>query len=336
MTVAGIQADLQRETLEVLGQLLPTGASVALLDFPLHRNAGDSLIYLGERAYLRQLGVHVRYQTSSGRYRRADLEAMHPHGPILLHGGGNFGDRWEIHQRFRERVIADFPERPIVQLPQSIEMGASTAARVLSAYLEHPSLTVLLRDSRSMAMASDLLPGVDLRYCPDLAFGYSATRRKTPLVDVLELRRGDSESTGAQLIALGEDWSRRTTDWSYSAVESLAWKLTKVPGSAARRVPTSMPRFYRSLVDPSYLLAARILVGAAERTLLGGRVVVTDRLHAAILATLLGRPVVARDNANGKLAAAFEDYLGRFAAARFVRNPDEAAVQVRQLLRGGR
>lgn len=59
---------------------------------------------------------------------------------------------------------------------------------------------------------------------------------------------------------------------------------------------------------------------------------VTDRLHAAVLATLLGRPVVARDNANGKLAAVFADYLGRFPLARFARTPEEARDHVRELL----
>jgi pyruvyl transferase EpsO len=73
-------------------------------------------------------------------------------------------------------------------------------------------------------------------------------------------------------------------------------------------------------------------VRAAERTLLHGHVVVTDRLHAAVLATLLGRPVVAHDNANGKLSAVFADYLGRFPNTRFAHDADEASRHVLELL----
>jgi pyruvyl transferase EpsO len=329
-TLAG---EIRRDSLDVLRALLPPGTPVALVDFPLHRNAGDSLIYLGERAYLRALGVQVRYQTTVGRYRADDLAVLHPDGPILMHGGGNFGDRWDVHQHFRERVIADFPDRAVIQLPQSIEMGAGTASRVRAAYLAHPELTVLLRDSQSLQRAQELLPGVNLTHCPDLAYGYTAkTRRRRPRVDVVLLRRNDSESTGAQLLPHDGPWSQQTVDWNYSSLDKLAWTLAKVPGSAARRVPATLPLFYRSFVDPAYTVAARTLVRAAERTLLHGHVVVTDRLHAAVLATLLGRPVVAHDNANGKLSAVFADYLGRFPNTRFAHDADEASRHVLELL----
>ena len=334
MTLAPVHGRLQRDSLDVLRPLLGPGIPVALIDFPLHDNAGDSLIYLGERAYLRRLGIPVRYQTSVGRYRPADLANLHPDGPILLHGGGNFGDRWALFQHFRERVIADFPDRRIVQLPQSMEMTPGSGQRVRSAYLAHHDLTVLLRDTRSMRRAADLLEGVRVEYCPDLAFGYRPTRTRRPRVDIVQLRRTDSESTGMSLLAGGGgSWSQETVDWNYSPLEKLAWNLAKAPGSVAKRVPTALPRFYRAFVDPGYTLAARTLVRAAEDTLLRGRVVVTDRLHAAVLATLLGRPVVARDNANGKLAAVYADYLGRFPLARFAHTAEEASDQVRELLR---
>ena len=323
---------IRRDSVRVLRTLLEPGMPVALVDFPLHDNAGDSLIYLGERTYLRELETPIRYQTSAGRYRAADLAALHPDGPILLHGGGNFGDRWALFQHFRERVIADFPDRRIIQLPQSIEMSRESAARVRAAYLAHPDLTVLLRDTRSLRLATELLPGVTVAHCPDLAFGHRTTRRGRPRVDILEVRRRDSESTGERLLSHTGRWSHETVDWSYSPIEKLAWNLAKAPGSVARRVPATLPRFYRAFVDPGYGVAARTLVRSAERTLLRGRIVVTDRLHAAVLATLLGRPVVARDNANGKLAAMFGDVLGRFPLARFACTAAEAAAHVDELL----
>lgn len=332
MNVDPVHGELQRSSLRILRPLLEPGVPVALLDFPSHRNAGDALLYLGERAYLRRLGVPVRYQTTTSRYRAAEVAALHPRGPILLHGGGNFGDRWHLHQPFRERVIADFPDRTIVQLPQSIEMSSVTAARVRDAYLEHPDLTVLLRDTRSLQRASELLPGVKLDYCPDLAFGYVATRHRQPRIDVVTLRRNDSESAGAELLAPDGPWTQQTVDWNYSSLDKLMLKLTKAPGSVARRARTTLPLYYRTFVDPAYAVAARTIVRAAERTLLHGRVVVTDRLHAAVLATLLGRPVVALDNANGKVGAVFADYLGRFPNARFAHNADEASAHVLELL----
>jgi exopolysaccharide biosynthesis predicted pyruvyltransferase EpsI len=57
-----------------------------------------------------------RSWTRSGR-----IEAtLGPDDPILLHGGGNFGDVWPGFQRFREQVIRESPNRRIIQLPQTI------------------------------------------------------------------------------------------------------------------------------------------------------------------------------------------------------------------------
>ncbi|MBD8506374.1 hypothetical protein HT102_07755 [Hoyosella sp. G463] len=35
----------------------------------------------------------------------------------------------------------------------------------------------------------------------------------------------------------------------------------------------------------------------------------TDRLHAAVLGLLMGKRVVALDNANGKISAIYDDYM---------------------------
>ncbi len=86
--------ELQSETLGTWGSVLAHGGDVALLDFPSYQNAGDTLIYLGERRYLRDLAVNVRYLTDHARYRKEDLQRLHPTGPLLIRGGGNLGDRW--------------------------------------------------------------------------------------------------------------------------------------------------------------------------------------------------------------------------------------------------
>ena len=56
---------LRAELLQVLASVLPRGERVALVDSPFHDNAGDSAIWLGEEAALRELGHEVAYRTSS-------------------------------------------------------------------------------------------------------------------------------------------------------------------------------------------------------------------------------------------------------------------------------
>lgn len=319
------QIQIQAQSSAILSARISPWESVALVDFPLHMNAGDSLIWAGERQYLRNLDIDVRYVTTVGRYHPDRLRRLHPEGPILLHGGGNFGDRWALFQRFRERVIADFPDRPIVQLPQSIEMSDDSAVHVRTAYSRHPDLTVLLRDTRSMDVAQQLLPEVRVQFCPDLAFGYTPGRSKAPQIDVVELRRTDNESTGeGALLEPHHSLSVVTADWELSAPQHLRWQLAKAPGSLARRARTLGDATYPFAEGPSYDRVAGILLSAAERTVLQGRVVVTDRLHAAVLALLHGRAVIMRDNVTGKLSSIYSDYLHRFDGVRFARSAGHA------------
>lgn len=317
----------------MLSEVLPSHGPVALLEYPLHHNAGDTLIFAGTLAYLQRLGIPVRYVTTVHGYSPGDLRRVHPEGPILLQGGGNFGDRWGMFQAFRERVIADFPDRPVVQLPQTIEMSPSTARRIAAAYRAHGRLTVLLRDSRSMRQATQLLPGVRAIFCPDLAFGYEPSPSRGPRWDVVTVQRHDGESAvEGPLFDPREPMTVRATDWTLSRWQLARWHALKSPGAIVRRIPHAGAGLHRPLVRQMYPRITRLTMTAAVNTVSDGRIVVTDRLHATILATLVGRPVVARDNATGKISTIYADYLSRFPTVSLAHDTESATAMVRERL----
>jgi len=94
---------------------------LAIVDFPDIRNCGDSAIWLGEVAYLKQrFNKRADYVSRIVDFSAEELERRVPEGPVFIHGGGNFGDIWVAHQDFREAILERFPNRQIIQLPQSI------------------------------------------------------------------------------------------------------------------------------------------------------------------------------------------------------------------------
>src|SRR4051794_15864043 len=109
---------LSRTIDEVLDPLLSPGTRCALLDFPAYSNVGDSAIWVGERAWLARRGCPVVYACDTGSFSVEHLRRRAP-DVILLQGGGNFGDLWVEHQRFREWVIQNFHDRRIIQMPQT-------------------------------------------------------------------------------------------------------------------------------------------------------------------------------------------------------------------------
>jgi len=68
----------------------------------------------------------------------------------------------------------------------------------------------------------------------------------------------------------------------------------------------------------------------------GSRVVITDRLHAHILATLMGIPNVAMDNDYGKIEGIYSNYTGRFSTAHFAQDEAQLISTVNSLLKEDR
>lgn len=328
---------IQDETTSALQRVLPKSASAAVLDFPAHVNAGDSLIYLGQKRYLKRLGYDVRYLAEHRDYDEGLLRRLHPTGPIFLQGGGNLGDRWLHTQRFREEVISRLHDHEIVQLPQSIEFREPThlerAQRVFEA---HPQLTLLLRDHDALALARRLFPGTVSHFCPDLAFGVGyLPPTSAPRRDIIMLLRRDSER-GADHDALRfpGDVSVDAADWSPKGRELIYWRgVGHVRDITRRRPIRTRDNKINALTSDAM---ARINVQSARRILSIGRVVVTDRLHAAVLGALMKKPVVVLDNVYGKIAPIHRDYLGRMPQVTFVESATDAVSAAGEFLRAGR
>lgn len=328
MTTGALE-QIQDETLTTLSGLLVRGQSVALVDFPNHENSGDALIFLGQLAYLRQIGVQVDYIADGSRYSSAHLRALVPDGPILIQGGGNFGDRWEYMQALRERVIRDFPDRRIIQLPQGVDFQDGPRLQQAQSILNsHPDLTLLIRDHAGVERTRRLFPNATVLFCPDMAFGYGEIKVGDARYDAVVLRRNDSESLeGANRFEMHPVKRRVDLDWGLAGPWKLLDKALHVPGAVTKRVPAlAIP--LHPVQRLAYVAIATNNVRHAVRILSRGRLVVTNRLHATVLAALMGKPVIAMDNANGKISAIIGDYLGRMPGVRYASSVKEAEALV--------
>ncbi len=132
---------------EILGLFVSCGDHYALIDFPDHSNVGDSAIWLGEIILLKRLtGNLPSYVSDLHSFDADELVANLPKGVILIHGGGNFGDLWAQHQVFRENIVCLFPDRKIIQLPQSIHfLDSNNLHNAVKIFNNHPDFHLLVR-----------------------------------------------------------------------------------------------------------------------------------------------------------------------------------------------
>jgi len=291
------------EALASLAEAVPFGSVCALLDHPDHPNVGDSAIWLGEREFARARKLKIAYSCSIKTFDEAALRRAMPKGILLIHGGGNFGTLWPHHQKFRETILERLRDYTIVQLPQSIRYENEAAIRRTAQLIaNHPSFTLYVRDEPSLRFAIEHLHARAL-LCPDSALLLEGKlTRKTPDVDCLVLARTDKERAFDGIEQAFEDLGMTVAcaDWldePYTRLHGVRDRFAR----ASRRAWSSTAFFQFAMLQVWDRLAWQRTQRGCD-LLSRGRIVVTDRLHAHILSTLLGIPNIVLDNNYGKLS----------------------------------
>jgi pyruvyl transferase EpsO len=271
-----------------------------LLDFPSHWNIGDSAIWQGEEELLQRVHGKAPRYVSHVRYPIAEIGRCLPESDLIyLHGGGNFGDIWPAYQRYREAVLKRYPNHRIVQLPQSLHYRNQDGIEVTKrAIAGHRDFHLMVRDQKSYDLAQTHFD-CEVVLVPDSAFGINMSQfNHNPAPNGIRcIFRGDQErrpdaAAGAALFgpAGTEDWLNHSP---------LRKKLEKGLAGAFMVAPARLTAPLR-IKAFSAMAKARVTMGLHQID--QAEVLVTDRLHGHIMATLLGKPHVVIDNFYGKIA----------------------------------
>lgn len=291
---------------DVLNSLIKDHTLCALLDFPCHPNVGDSAIWLGEKIYLRQHNIKVVYKSDISTYSYSKLKSHINQGAILIHGGGNFGDIWPNHQHFRERLLQEFQNTRVIQLPQTIHFkNLDNLRRAKKIFSSHDNFILLVRDHRSLDIArNDITDNAFL--CPDMAFQIKEIDYLSEDVDskIMCLLRTDHESLGNKMVLAGDncivaDWLKEPSTVIGKCASMMQQMVANYPS-----LFSELSRFIQGSYD--FIANTRLQYGVS---LLGqGKVVVTDRLHAHILCMLMRTPHVLIDNNYGKISEFYKTW----------------------------
>ena len=307
---ARLLAGIRNQIRAALDPVIAEGEQVGLLNFPNHRNAGDSALWLAAEDLISTRPASVSYRCAWNTFDRSSFERQVPTGPIVLNAGGNFGDLYPGGQQaLREHVLRTMTHRAIIQLPQSIHfVDVANRDRMARLIATHGRTTILCRDEVSVEIARRHFDA-PVAFCPDLVFWLGPFARPAPVVDIVWLARTDPErhfdapepAPGLEVFdwlhphpgePVWPDGARR----AYEINQRLIAGFGPAPAEGGR-----LRRARGRLAAPTFDAIANGWVDRAVRLLGRGRVVVTDRLHAHVLALLSGIPSVVLDNSYGKV-----------------------------------
>jgi pyruvyl transferase EpsO len=268
-----------------------------ILDTPSHGNIGDHLIHVGELSFLNSLPHKKKYGSSLYTFNNSRISG---NDLIVMHGGGNFGDIWHLHQKFREKIISSFKNNKIIIMPQTIFFNEDkNLKKAISVFSEHHNLTICTRDQRSYEIAVNNFTKNTVLLMPDMAsykkLGF-VKRASETIRKVLFMKRTDKE--------LKADYP-----------------LPYIKNIEIKDWPTFENNYFNYLPDKHtqsdfYLNEGIIFMANYD-------LVITTRLHGCILAALLGIPVIMVDNSYGKNRTYYETWLSQMPNCYLANNQNE-------------
>lgn len=324
---------MQQTASNVLDSLIPDNAEIILLDYPNTTNVGDSLIWLGEIAYLKKRGLKITYVCDTRNYDFKKVkEKINQNSIVLMHGGGNFGTVWHEIHTFRLRVINDLVGVPIIQLPQTIHFDNQDKINEINqALTKHGKFTLIVRSQHCYDFAKEKFK-TDVYLSPDMAFFIGAIKSEhKPSIDCLAIARTDHETSGALMSVLKNlqsECALRITDWLGASVAERLTHRVEVNTIVIRSIFDADNTLLIYLWN--FLSGLRLNRGVS--LICNAHVVITDRLHVHILSILLGKPHVIVDNNYGKLKHFYETWSYRCTLHAYAAEPSEISSKLKELM----
>lgn len=282
-----------KHSLNKILEVIPAGSKVCYIDYPVHNNIGDLLIMLGTEEFFRANRITVICRYSA--YDCPDQLVLPDDTILVFHGGGNFGDLYNLHQQLREKLVKAHKRNKIVMLPQTVYYKhTSNTTTLVDNMAEHENLYIYVRDENSHELISRFLPNAKTYMCPDMAhYLWPIVLKSTSKNEkTLFLQRRDREAKRETEIS---DISGDVQDWD-DLQNLFDRKLIRVfqlclQHPASRRT---------QVLSRLWIWYARILVSKATGLYKQYSFIQTSRLHGHILACLMAKPALLFDNTYGK------------------------------------
>ncbi len=273
---------------------------IAFLDIPIYFNVGDLLIYKGTEQFFQDHGLNVLYRSDC---HYVDHKKLAKVDVIVFHGGGNFGDIYPLHQKFRESIVSRYPEKRIICLPQTIKFkGLNVKKESSKIFKQHNDFHLFVRDARSYEEAALFTKNVKMM--PDMAHSLHPMIDKSEITNrsekLLNLVRKDVEANSVvRLKKRGFDW-----DDLISVDDIIIGKSCNIIRKLSF-ISSKVNDLYIKLWEKS---SSDIIFRSVNYFNMHDQVH-TDRLHGLILASLLGKSIKLYDNSYGKNVSYYESWL---------------------------
>ncbi|QPB42722.1 polysaccharide pyruvyl transferase family protein [Rodentibacter haemolyticus] len=291
-----------KQKLSPIADLIKDKNDVFYLDYPLHLNVGDLLIYHGTEQFFKDHHINVTLKRCEFDVDLNEIKRrITPNTTILLHGGGNFGDLYPQHQKIREEMVQRFPNNRIIVLPQTLYFkDQKNLEKSAALFRQHNDCYLLARDERTEETFKQFSQKVSLS--PDMAhelYGTLPTKKNTTDERLYFLRKDIEASDVEKTILATLSPNANVKDWGdiLSRVDDIvlafSWRINKFANQQNWG-------WLKDLFHQFWFAYTKRIVNRVAKIFLQNDSVTTTRLHGHIFSCLLEIPNRVCDNAYGK------------------------------------
>lgn len=272
-----------------------------------HTNIGDTLIMEGEFQFLKTIRRYKCKEFTTMNSFESRCPLISSDDLLIMKGSGSFGDVWPTAPNFWRFVLKQYPDNPILFMPQTIYFSDVKNLEEMAALInEHKGVvTLCVRDEESYHIAKKYFR-CDLHLVPDMAFYMDCHRmaekaKKYNQSDKkLLVMRNDKEQKCSKLIEDLRNSNVHCEDWPtiglFGRIERMKRKLLK------KKMYTWYDLYIRFVYRP-YIIRHGLKFMASYSD------IYATRMHAGIFAMLLGKRSHFLDNSYGKLSRVFNTWL---------------------------
>lgn len=269
---------------------------------PTHGNLGDQAILVAELEFLHKNFPEYKIfeiPTELVKSRiRSIKKIINSTDLIMIHGGGNLGDRFLNEEMAHQLVIKYFRKFPIIFFPQSATFENNkdmiyTNPTSSSIYQKHNRLTIVARESRSLSGFENIFPSNEVIYVPDIVLSLKVCNQKLRREGLMIIMRNDGEKV------VSDDTLSDINTWAESEFKMI------------RKTDTVVE--YK-IYEETRLEELQKLWDKYKSS----ELVITDRLHGMIFAYLTDTPCIVFDNFNSKIKKTYDDWLSNIKNIYFV------------------
>lgn len=282
-----------RQSIALLDYILKPSERVILLDTPEHGNMGDHAIVLAEKQVLKDVLPNVRYKeitANSIDHLEKIYAKFTPAGCyILIPGGGFLGELWPNEEERVRRILTAFRKQKIIVFPQTVtfnmdnEEGRKYFSESHKIYSAHPNLIIFLRDKNSYVFMQEYFSNIQTFLVPDIVLRLKTTIVHNKRTKIVFCMRNDIE--------------KQIRDEEYAYIKSVVEE--KCVGNEMVVIDTVRNHAVRSKEREER-------VNELLQSFADAKLVITDRLHGMVFATICGTPCIALGNSNGKVEGVYE------------------------------